>query len=575
MVSALRFFSPARALLLSLAAMIVAVVPIAAGSQAASVGSAPEAGGSAIVVRAAGQGGLELLELQVEGETVVTFQLGSSPSVWGDPRYDDYHYTHSSAVAPEQVRVEFVNNQYVDGVDLNVRVDWIEIDGVRHEIESSTAASTGTWGNGSRCSAGVFGNEVLACNGYIQLAALPAGGGGTTTTAAPTTTAPATTAAPTTTVAPTTTSTPGTVAPTTSSTVAPTTSTTAPPPPVQPTGRFYVVGTDIVDPDGRVFYPIGANVAIEFTPYGYVFEGGNGGVNQHVDDVEAWNWNTIRATLVCDNESGVPSFDELVEGIAPTIERFTDAGVVVILECHDSTGADVQLGSAKDLRIRRFWDTMTERYAGNPYVWFNIYNEPYASADGESWAELHRFYVDRIRATGAENIVVADLPLWGQGIDLLGSQSFADELSRRCNTVFGWHAYGAVTGRQGTAGDHEQAILQAQAKDMALIVGELGVAYPAEHGNAGPWQWNVSGFEAATDLGPTHGIGLLWWHATGDDAYYSRYALKRDRSGFWIAGNGGNLTPYGQRFWDVSHQVAGDREPFTGDLAASGCASAA
>jgi mannan endo-1,4-beta-mannosidase len=335
-----------------------------------------------------------------------------------------------------------------------------------------------------------------------------------------------------------------------------------------------VVGTDIVDPDGNVFYPIGANVAIKFTPYGYVFEGNNGGVNDHLADVSAWNWNTIRATLICDNDSGVPSFDGLVDGIGPTIERFTSAGVVVILECHDSTGRNVQLGSAKDLRIRRFWDEMASRYRDNPYVWFNIYNEPYASADGVSWARLHQFYVDRIRAAGAENVIVADLPVWAQGIDLLASQSFADGLNRACNTVFGWHAYGAVANRQASVADYENAIRRVQAKGMAVIIGEYGVALPENWGNAGPWAWNVSGFEAATTLGPRYGIGLLWWHATGDDAYFSLYSLKRDRSGFWTAGNSGNLTSYGQAFWDVSHQVSHSRGAFTGDLSASGCASA-
>ncbi|MDH3681864.1 MAG: glycoside hydrolase family 5 protein [Acidimicrobiia bacterium] len=354
----------------------------------------------------------------------------------------------------------------------------------------------------------------------------------------------------------------------------------APPPPEPPkpspvTGRFYVVGSDIVGPDGNVFYPIGANVAIKFTPYGYVFEGNNGGVNDHLDDVRAWNWNTIRATLICDNTTGIPTFDELVEGIHPTIERFTAAGIVVILECHDLTGTDPTLGSPGDLRVRPFWDEMVERYADNPYVWFNLFNEPYASADTEGWRRLHEFHVDRIRRAGAENIIIADLPGWGQGIDLVADRPFADELSERCNTVFGWHAYGAIGGRQGSRADHERHIQQVQAKDMALIVGEYGVALPAQWGNAGPWSWNVSGFEAMNILGPKYGVGLLWWHATGDETFYSLYALKWDRSGFWTSRNEGNLTQYGQKFWDTSHRVSHSAGPFEGDITESGCRSVA
>ena len=58
--------------------------------------------------------------------------------------------------------------------------------------------------------------------------------------------------------------------------------------PTAATGKFYIVGKDIIDPNGNVFYPIGANVAVKFTEYPYVFEGGNGGVNTHLESVKAW-----------------------------------------------------------------------------------------------------------------------------------------------------------------------------------------------------------------------------------------------------------------------------------------------
>jgi mannan endo-1,4-beta-mannosidase len=339
------------------------------------------------------------------------------------------------------------------------------------------------------------------------------------------------------------------------------------------TGKFYIVGKDIIDPNGNIFYPIGANVAIKFTPYNYVFEGNNGGVNGRLNDVKAWKWNTVRATLICDNDLGEPSFDALVNGIDPTIKEFTNAKIVVMLECADSTGKDPKVGDAKDLNIRRFWDEMVRRYKNNPYVWFNIYNEPYEGADTENWRILHEFYVNRIRAQGAENIIVADIPGYAQGINLLATQSFADNLAKSCNVLFGWHAYGAINGAGGDFAAHEQAIQQVQAKNYPLIVGELGVAFPAEWGNAGPWEWNILGFEAMRVLGPKYGIGLLWWHATGDSGSFSLYALKNDRSGFWTSGNGGNLTPYGQKFWDVSQSAPTNRGAFNGNLASSNCKS--
>jgi mannan endo-1,4-beta-mannosidase len=353
----------------------------------------------------------------------------------------------------------------------------------------------------------------------------------------------------------------------TTPTPAPALETTAP-----ATGKFYVVGKDIVGPDGNIFYPIGANAAIKFTPYPYVFDF-NGGINDRLENVKAWNWNIIRANLICDNT--IPSFDELINGVTPTIDKFTAAKIVVILSCHDEIVKDPTLGNPKDLAIRKFWDTMTDRYKNNPYVWFNIYNEPYASTDAAAlaqWKKLHEFYVERVRSRGAENIIIADIPNYAQALDLLATQTFADTLAQTCNVVFGFHAYGAL----GDFAAHEQTIRAVQAKKMAVIGGELGVPIPVGNDTQYPGSYpiNVRGFEAMRVLGPRYGIGLLWWHATGDSSAKLDYALKNDSSGFWTANNSGNLTPFGQKFYNVSQRVNHSRGAFTGNLQDSRCASA-
>jgi mannan endo-1,4-beta-mannosidase len=541
-----------------------------------------------VAIIAAGSVGSELIEVRIAGETVATFELGPSSDLRVNPEFHEYRYEHQTGIDPADVEVAFVNDMYEPGNDRNVRLSSVSVgdrtyDAADLELGLSSRAQI------ELCLPRWDAYRIMSCNGVASIAADVAVPVNAVPEAEPVAVPSDEDAA---------------IGPEPAAEGEP----EAEPIPepvaletVEPgdepedafhepvliaegapedigsgaaTGQFYVVGDEIIDPRGNTFYPIGANVAIKFTPYGYVFEGGNGGIGDHIDDAITWNWNTVRATLICDNTSGVPTFDELVNGIDATINRLSEAGIVVILECHDLTASDPTVGSGDELRIRRFWDEMVTRYGDNPYVWFNIFNEPYASENLVDWAVLHEFYVDRIRATGAENIVVADLPHWGQGIDLLGTSSFADELSQRCNTVLGWHAYGAIDQRQGSFADHERAIQAAKAKDMALIVGEFGVATPANWGNAGPWTWNISGFEAMAELGPRYGIGLLWWHATGDTAYYSLYALKNDRSGFWTAGNSGNLTPFGQRFWDVSHRVSHNGGPFTGDLSASNCPSA-
>ncbi len=356
--------------------------------------------------------------------------------------------------------------------------------------------------------------------------------------------------------------------------VGPTTTTEPPPPDVSELDPFFVVGDEIIDPDGNLFVPVGTNAAIRVTDYPYVYDGGNGGVNGRVDSIEDWGWNTIRATLSCDDESGEPTQRQIIDGIDETVQELTEAGIVVILACHDATGSDLQLNGPIEVQVRAFWDVVALEYADNPYVWFNFFNEPYTTDDTAQWNELHRFYYDRYRDQGVDNIMIFDLPLYAQGIHLAAEGEFLQALGRACNTVLGWHAWGSLAGEQATVEDYAAFSKAVTDRDLALIITEAGVPDPLSAGTAGNPEWNETGFYAALEVARSSDIGLLWWHGTGDTSEDLFYPLKVDRSGFWTADNSGNLTNAGAAFWDFSHRARRTRT-FAGDLTDSGCAAAA
>ncbi len=350
------------------------------------------------------------------------------------------------------------------------------------------------------------------------------------------------------------------------------TTTEAPPEPPDP---FYVIGSDIVDPNGQVHVPVGANVAISVVDFPYVFEGGNGGVAGRIDEIKAWGWNTVRANLVCDDVDGVGQ-DDVIGGIADTIEELTAAELVVIITCHDGGGTNVTINDETEERLREFWDIIVENYRDNPYVWFNFFNEPWELSDEDAlaqWHQLHEFYVNRYRNQGVENVVVVDIPAFAQAIDLLADDPFADDLIDQCNVVFGWHAWGDLGGEQATTDGYRVKALAARAKGMAIVITEAGVPDPLEAGTAGFPAWNVSGFDAALDLASTEDFGLLWWHGTGDTDDELFYPLTADATGFWTAADGSNLSEAGQRFWDFS-QTARPATPFEGSVVRSDCPSA-
>jgi len=111
------------------------------------------ASGTKIEVRLRGVGGSERIRLQLDGQTVATFD--NINTSWTTYRYD-----HGSSVNWASVRVRFDN----DGSGKDAFVDWVELDDVRREAEDQ-AVNTGTWQNGS---CGGSYSQALYCNGYIQ-----------------------------------------------------------------------------------------------------------------------------------------------------------------------------------------------------------------------------------------------------------------------------------------------------------------------------------------------------------------------------------------------------------------------
>lgn len=142
------------------------------GTGGESGGDGPDEGaaGSALVVRAIGHTGTEQLAVEVDGVEVERFVLTrTSSSFWGGDEWREYTYDHPTPLTAGQVRLVFGNNgTTADGGDRNLRVDHIRIDGQIFETEDPSVISLGSWGRGSRCGLGPYGNDNLACNGYIQ-----------------------------------------------------------------------------------------------------------------------------------------------------------------------------------------------------------------------------------------------------------------------------------------------------------------------------------------------------------------------------------------------------------------------
>jgi len=253
--------------------------------------------------------------------------------------------------------------------------------------------------------------------------------------------------------------------------------------------NFTVAGTKILDPDGEEFLMKGVNI----NGPGWAFS------RDTLQDVslmlDTWLFNSVR---LCASKGWLwaQSYNSDLDAI---IEAFTSRGIVVMLEMHDWTGywpADQAVwtespgqpwGSYRPsiAEMVEWWEDKAERFGGNPYVWFNIMNEPSSSgssSEAQKWFDIHKLAIDAIRAKGAENIIVLDEYQWGQGGGYYSGPAGWDSAIIRKgpeldalygNLVYSLHIYDAW--RDG-AQRFENYFNDAAARDLCVIIGEFGVA---------------------------------------------------------------------------------------------------
>jgi hypothetical protein len=176
--------------------------------------------------------------------------------------------------------------------------------------------------------------------------------------------------------------------------------------------------------------------------------------------------------------------------------------------------------------LKEWWIDKANRYKGNPYVWFNIMNEPGSDNSRDSadlWLKIHDEIIETIRGEGAENIVILDEHGWGQGSGyysgILSYDSaiirMGPELNKKYdNLIFSLHVYDSW--RDGIS-RFSRYFSDAESLGLCVILGEFGVgadnasqhnAVRNMYNSAIPnnigrmyWAWDDGGLPLTTDGG--------------------------------------------------------------------------
>ena len=125
---------------------------------------------STVQIFAAGATGQETLALRVDDQVVTEFT-----NVGGDASSRDFvqlEYQTAQTISGDQLRIDFTNDLFdaSTGLDRNLFIDRIVVDGVTFQAEDPSVFHTGLWRNGGVTAPGFLESETLNINGSLIFA---------------------------------------------------------------------------------------------------------------------------------------------------------------------------------------------------------------------------------------------------------------------------------------------------------------------------------------------------------------------------------------------------------------------
>ncbi len=133
---------------------------------------------SSVQVIAAGVENTETMQLEIDGVIAQTWDNIGGDAYAG--QFETFTYNTPETLDVSQIRINFTNDVFDpdNGIDSNLRVDAILVDGVRYEAEADSVFSTGTWTAADGVSPGFGRGDTLHSNGYFQFATTTSVNGG-------------------------------------------------------------------------------------------------------------------------------------------------------------------------------------------------------------------------------------------------------------------------------------------------------------------------------------------------------------------------------------------------------------
>jgi len=330
-------------------------------------------------------------------------------------------------------------------------------------------------------------------------------------------------------------------------------------PPVS--GQFSVSGSTIVDPFGKQFVPVGDNV----NGKDWVWDQPT--IGESAAAKGAWHWNAIRLNTCeqgvdnqeCGNFGGVPQSGwHTNDDLTAIVNEYTAQHIVVILDNLHAPNLDGSFCS-NQAACNDYWKAEAAQYANNPYVWFELQNEPGGTgadvSTGSQWYQTQTQMAAAVRSSAPNNIIVMDGAQFGQdnsengcdGWDLGASAIYNDGAgieSAYHNVVFAWHAYSS-TANTGCSASQAQAritgyVNAVKGTGIPIIMDEMG------YGNCD--YCSQAAFDGVMSVAQQLGLGVLLWHGSENNGFFPQA-----NTTWFNVTDPSQLLPEGQALWDYAH----------------------
>jgi len=257
---------------------------------------------------------------------------------------------------------------------------------------------------------------------------------------------------------------------------------------------YSVIGNKIYDPNGDEVILRGVDrCSLEWSATGEDLS------QSDYNLMAGWGANVVRVSLSQDtwlDSSEGPAYQKTV---AQQVEWIRNTGMGAIFDLHWNQGGQQEMADHNSIT---FWSQFATIYQTNPWVIFELYNEPHDIAwsvwlNGDSsWAGMQQLYAS-VRATGAANLVIVN------------GLNYAFDLSGVASNP--------VVGTNIAYGTHPYDYSGKQIGDWPAAFGYLAPTYPVIMTEFG--QYCDSDTYVADLLAYAEGLGLSWtawaWYVNG------------------------------------------------------------